>query len=80
MRYYVDYSSVFDKMSYDIDLIKRAVKELGGHNIRTAKLMGWLCQPEVVTFNANDKEVTQITDGLNAALNTQWIIVREKDW
>lgn len=76
-RYFVDYSSWFINHKYDIDKIKKAIKDAGGFNIRLAHNYGWSNQPKVVTFNGNEERVKK---SIQKALNTDWIIIRKKDW
>ena len=77
-RYYVRWSSIFNTIPYDIDLIKKSVKRSGGKNIRTSKSFGWSNQPEVVTFSCDN--LYDVKTSLQKDLNTEWVIVLEKDW
>ena len=79
-RYYVDYSSWFDTHPYNRPKIKKAVAKGGGKNIRESNNFGWSNQPKVVTFTATPSITNKILKAVQEALNTQWIIIRAKDW
>ena len=84
MRYYLQYSSVFDNPNnnYDIDLFKIIIKNNGGKNIRISNNYGWNNQPKVITFNADKNTLKKIKIGLNKLrVFKGWgCIIREKDW
>ena len=74
---YVAWSSWFDTHPYDIEKIKSVVAEAGGKEIHTENAFGWGNQPEVVVFKGDKSAVTE---ALQKALETEWIIISEKDW
>jgi len=78
--YYVANSSYFDTNKYDINLIVKAVKRAGGRNIRTDNAYGWANQPAVVVFDAPEDMVERVATEVSETLNTDWVIIREKDW
>jgi len=84
IRYYVDYSSIFPGMEYNVSNIKKAIKNAGGKNIRTSMLHGWSNQPNVVTFSAHLNDVKSIEDKASAELGdlaaTWGLRIYEKDW
>ena len=79
-RYFIDNSSWFDVHKYNVPLIRNAVKEGGGKNIRLSYNYGWSNQPKVVCFNADKPVKEKVEKSVKKALGTPWIIVRKKDW
>lgn len=83
-RFYVDYSSIFNNMPYNVPDIKQAIKNAGGKNVRTSRLNGWSNQPDVVTFSANIDDLRAIREEASAELGglaAKWgLITVEKDW
>lgn len=83
-RYYVQNSSIFNTMTYDVPAIKKAIKNAGGKNIRTSRYMGWRNQPDVVTFSAQSNDIFEIETKASAELGglaaTWGLIIYEKDW
>lgn len=74
---YVAYSSYFDSNKYDEEKIMSALKSIGAKNIHLEKDNGMFNLPEVVVFNGNKR---QAEDALNEEFDTEYVIVREKDW
>lgn len=83
-RYYVDYSSIFNSMDYNVPKIKKAIENAGGKNIRTSMLHGWSNQPDVVTFSANSDDLKSINKKASTELGdlalTWGLILHEKNW
>lgn len=79
-RYYVDNSSWFTTHNYNKPLIKKAVKDGGGKNIRLSYNFGWSNQPKVVCFNADESIKEKVEKSVKWAVGTEWIIIRKKDW
>ena len=81
VTYYVAYSSYFDNNKYDIVKMKNSLKSIGATNIHTENDRGWSNQPEVVVFDfKGDGTDYEPTKALQKAFNTDWILVRVKDW
>jgi hypothetical protein len=51
--------AIYNNGGYKLDLIKAAIKEAGGKNVRQANQFGWSNQPKVVTFSADRKELVE---------------------
>lgn len=84
MRYYLNYSSVFNNHNniYDYDLFKQVIKKNGGKNIRTSYCYGWNNQPKVITFDAAPGRKKVIEEALNnlPVFEVWGCIIRIKDW
>jgi len=83
-RMYIRWSSMWDTGPdyYPKHLIKAAVKEAGGKNVRLARLYGWSNQPQVVTFDVpKSVSLDRILDRVKFVCNKPWRpIASEKDW
>ncbi len=79
-RFYVAWSSWFDTHEYNNEKIAEAVKESGGVRVMSAHAFGWSNQPKVVTFSANNDDLSAIKEAVGEATNTVWIIIQEKNW
>jgi len=81
VTYYVAWSSWFDSHKYDIEKITKALKSIGATDIHLENEEGSSNQPEVVVFNfKGDGTDYEPTKAVQKALNTDWIIIRVKDW
>jgi hypothetical protein len=81
VTYYVAYSSYFDTNKYDVDKITKALESIGAMNIHLENEDGRSNQPEVVVFKyAGDGTDYDPTKAVQKAFDTDWIIVRVKDW
>jgi hypothetical protein len=81
VTYYVAYSSYFDSNKYDIEKMTKALESIGATDIHTENDRGWSNQPEVVVFKyAGDGTDYEPTKAIQKAFDTDWIIVRVKDW
>ena len=78
---YVKNSSWFVSHPYDVEKITKALESIGATNIHTENESGWSNQPQVVVFNSTE-DYHKIQEVVGQALDTEWIIVREKkmDW
>ncbi len=79
-QHYVAMSSWFDTHDYDVEKIKSIVSSAGGKNVHTENQYGWHNQPEVVVFNVSDDSKKVVQEALQKGLDTEWIIINEKDW
>jgi hypothetical protein len=81
VTYYVANSSYFDSNKYDIEKMTKALKSIGATDIHTENDRGWSNQPEVVVFKfAGDGTDYEPTKAIQKAFDTDYIIVRVKDW
>ena len=81
VTYYVAYTSYFDTNNYDVDKITKALTAIGATNIHLENEDGKSNQPEVVVFNyTGDGTDYDPTKAVQKAFDTDWIIVRVKDW
>jgi hypothetical protein len=81
VTYYVAYSSYFDSNKYDIEKMTKALKSIGATDIHTENDRGWSNQPEVVVFKfAGDGTDYEPTKAIQKAFDTDYVIVRVKDW
>lgn len=81
VTYYVAYTSYFDTNKYDEDKITKALTSIGATDIHLENEDGQSNQPEVVVFKyAGDGTDYDPTKAVQKAFDTDWIIVRVKDW
>ena len=81
VTYYVAYTSYFDTNKYDEDKITKALESIGATDIHLENEDGQSNQPEVVVFKyAGDGTDYDPTKAVQKAFDTDWIIVRVKDW
>jgi hypothetical protein len=81
VTYYVAYTSYFDTNKYDEDKITKALESIGASDIHLENEDGQSNQPEVVVFKyAGDGTDYDPTKAVQKAFDTDWIIVRVKDW
>lgn len=87
-RYYIVNSSVFHTAPYcQVDLIKAVIKELDSFSlisikqVRKARYNGWSNQPQVVCFNAEEKDLNQIANRVKFVRKLPYQpIISEKHW
>ena len=81
VTYYVAYTSYFDTNKYDVEKMTKALKKLGATNIHTENDGGKSNQPEVVVFDyKGDGTDYEPTKAVQKAFDTDWIIIRVKNW
>jgi hypothetical protein len=78
--YYVANSSYFDTHRYDYRLISQTVKKNGGQNLSIEPVFGMSNQPNVVVFDAHEDVLENLSAQLAKRLETEWVLIREKDW
>lgn len=64
---------------YNINLLSRAVKQMGGKNVRTCRQFGWSNQPELVTFSVPNYYMAQMIEKELARFFPQ-VIIYKQDW
>lgn len=95
-RYFVENSYFFDSHKYDIELIKKVLKDFTSvKNVRTAYNYGWNNQPKIVSFSIDifidcnfnqitlEMYISKIKSALEKAFNCQGlqsIYISEKEF
>lgn len=83
-RYYLDHSSVFDNPEniYNFGVFSEVIKKAGGTKLEIEPNLGWNNQPDVITFLADEKTISQIKKALDSLeVFKKWgCILREKNW
>ncbi len=81
VTYYVAWSSYFDTNKYDVEKITKALEEIGATDIHLENEEGMSNQPEVVVFQyKGDGTDYAPLKAVQKALDTDFIIIRVKDW
>lgn len=78
-QFYVDNSSIFDSMKYDIPRITSILKAAGMKNIEAENKWGWGNQPEVVVFTGNPAVAAKALEKLGGLAKKWGVQIRDRD-